>query len=374
MLSERKKKLGDISRQMDDYYREYDPEYLQYTKGRGDGLYAIGGEGKGGFGDWLVAVKENDKEKLAEFKTLQVGLGSAGGFLVPVQFQARLLAIPGENAIVRPRALVLPVEGETIQIPSLDQTGDPGVGKTNRFGGVRLHWTEEGAAKEETEPAFKLVTLKLHELSGFTYVTDRLLRANALALETFLYKLFGDAIVDETDYNYIQGNGAGVPQGIISAPCTIQPNRAGAGHIIYADVIEMYHAFLHSPRGVWLINPCCLPDMLELKNPTTNEYIWTITTSGALPTTLLNYPIIWTDKASALGVKGDIILADFSYYVIGEGNQVSVEASPHYKWIENTTTFRFHILVDGTPWLSAPLYTRGGDYQVSPFVALDVPA
>jgi len=337
------------------------------------GLY-VTSSNKGGFGLWLQAVADGDKQKLAEMgseqKLLQVGLGSAGGFTVPTGFLPQLLAIPGDAAIVRPRALVLPMEGETLQIPSLDQTADPGAGKTHRFGGVELHWTEEGAAKDETEPAFKLVTLHVHELSGFTYVTDRLLRASALALDLTLTRLFSEAIADQSDYCYIQGNGAGMPQGVISAGCTIQPARAGAGHIIYSDVMAMYHAFLHGPKGVWLINPCCIEDILTLKNPTTNDYLWMANASGDVPVRLLGYPIIWTDKASALGTKGDIILADFSRYVIGEGGSIVVDASPHYRWIQNTTTFRFHLLTDGTPWLSAPLYTRGGDYQVSPFVAL----
>lgn len=365
MLSERQEKLADIERQMNEYNRQYNPEYLAAS----NGLF-VAGSSSNGFGEWLQAVAAKDTEKAGEYKTLQVGLGTAGGFLVPVQFKPQLLAVPGESAIVRPRALVLPMENETLQIPSLDQTGDPGAGKTNRFGGVSLSWTEEGASKTETEPAFKLVSLHVHELSGFTYVTDRLLRANALALEAVLYRLFGDAIADQVDYECIQGNGAGRPQGVVSAGCTIQVARAGAGHIIYADVIGMYHAFLHGPKGVWLINPCCIEDILTLKNPTTNDYLWQANAEGAIPTRLLNYPIIWTDKASALGTKGDITVADFSYYVVGEGSQVLVEASEHYQFIKNVTTFRFHMLIDGTPWLSAPLYTRGGDYQVSPFVTL----
>ena len=324
------------------------------------------------FGDWLLAVKDDDKEALKGFKTLEVQTGASGGYTVPIAFQPQLLAIAGEVSIVRPRALVLPVPGETLDVPSLDQTGDPGAGETNRYGGVRLHWTEEGAAKTETDPAFKQLALHMHELSGFTYVTDRLLRASALALDRVLTSLFGDALADACDYAYISGDGVGKPQGIIQADCTIQPNRTGADHIVYADVIAMYHAFLHDPRGVWLINPCAIEDILVLKDGE-NHYLWMANAAGDVPARLLGYPIIWTDKVPALGTKGDITLADFSKYVLGD-SEISVEASPHYQFIKNTTTYRFHVLTDGRPQLSAPLYTRGGDYQVSPFVALDVPA
>jgi len=40
---------------------------------------------------------------------------------------------------------------------------------------------------------------------------------------------------------------------------------------------------------------------------------------------------------------------------------------------QNKTVIKAFWLVDGQPWLAGPITQEGG-YQVSPFVALDVPA
>ena len=70
---------------------------------------------------------------------------------------------------------------------------------------------------------------------------------------------------------------------------------------------------------------------------------------------------------------GDLILADWGYYLVKDGSGPFVAASEHVLFTSNKTIIKIFWNVDGAPWLQAPIAEENG-YQVSPFVALDVPA
>jgi HK97 family phage major capsid protein len=94
--------------------------------------------------------------------------GTTGGFLVPTEFMARLLALVTENSVVRPRATIIPQSGRSTQVPALDVTTVPTAGDTAFLGGVVARWTEEAATLNETEPALKQIEV----LVGFDRGVD----------------------------------------------------------------------------------------------------------------------------------------------------------------------------------------------------------
>jgi HK97 family phage major capsid protein len=87
--------------------------------------------------------------------------------------------------------------------------------------------------------------------------------------------------------------------------------------------------------------------------------------------TLLNKPIIPIEQCEAPGSLGDIILADLSKYLIGDRQMVTIDASKHYRFRYDLTSWRAVHRVDGRPWMSAPITYRDGVTTVSPFVILD---
>ncbi len=319
-------------------------------------------------------LPEDFEQKLYEEKALAEGTGAAGGFLVPVEYRPELFAKPGEAAIVRPRARVLPMGTRQLQLPSLDQTITPADAKSAYFAGILFEWIEEAEEKPEQELLFKLIDLNTHELAGWLPVSNRLIRMSAISLDVLLRDLFGRAMGDAEDWWFLNGNGVGQPQGIISAPCTIQPNRTGANAIVWADIMAMYHAFEHNPRGVWVAHVCTTQQLIGLKDGN-NNYMWMANMRDGMPQNLLGYPIIFTEKVPNLGTKGDINLCDFGYYLIGDEEGPMVESSIHERFRKNQTTYRISEMVDGQPWLSEPIELRpDGTVSISPFVSLDVPA
>lgn len=357
-----------------------------------------GGQRFGRWGEYLYEVwsaghpgiKEPRDRRLVYFKDEEVvsiekggrkdltgASGSSGGYLIPTEFQATLMSAMGESALIRPRATVIPMRRRQLQIPVLDQTSST-PGYPHWFGGLRFYWAEEGSEKTASDATFRQVDLVAHKLIGFTRASDELLDDSAISLEAFFNGPLGFAggAAWMEDYAFLRGTGGGMPLGVVNAGATIAVTRQTAGTVGYIDLANMLESFLPSGRGAWFISQSLMSDLIQMNGPSGNAvYLW----AGAfqaggianrIPGTLLGYPVIWTEKLPRAGYKGDIVLADMSYYLIGDRQATTVESTKFEKWVEDKTSWRMVHRVDGQPWLSAPLTYDDGETQVSPFVQL----
>jgi HK97 family phage major capsid protein len=360
---------------------------------------AIFGEGQTGdvnhnFGDFCLAVATGNRKRLEEeyhsYPVDEKGMrvkaalaeasGVAGGYVVPPDFYRQLLAIVAESTFIRPRAFVQPMASATLQFPYLDITTVQSAGVSPFFGGVQMFWTEEAQTRTETEPGFKMMELKAHELSGYSVSSNVLLADAAFGLEKFLFTLFGQAIAWFEEYAFLQGNGVGKPIGMLNAPATI-PTGGTSGHrdtpnqVSYNDVATMFSKLLPMSwnRAIWLFSPTVVPQLLQLKDGA-NRAIFISIDQGAVkaPTwKLLGLPAIVTEKLPALGTKGDLMLVDPALYVIGDRMQIEVAASEHVNFLRNQMTWRVVERIDGQPWLEKAITLQDGSSQVSPFVVLN---
>ena len=305
-----------------------------------------------------------------EGKDLVENTGASGGFTVAPEFRPELMFLRELQKLVRQRAMVIPMRARQLSMPVLDQTGTT-AGVSNFYGGVIPKWTEEAQYKEETQPAFRQMELIAHKLVVYTEASDELLADSAIGLEALLSRLFGEAIANEEEWTFINGTGAGQPLGVVNAGATFVQPRAVAGAIGITDIFNMLMHFI-GERPVWIAHQSTLPQILGLNGPAGNpSYVWISNAAQAAPTTLMGYPIFFTENCPTLGVQGDLILADWSKYVIGDRQATTVDASKHYRFRYDLTAWRAVHRVDGRPWLSAPLTLRDGLTQVSPFVILD---
>jgi HK97 family phage major capsid protein len=354
-------------------------------------LFGEGGQGdvNHNFGDFCLAIATGNRKRLEEeYKSFPVddkgvrvkaamaeGSGVTGGYVVPPDFYQQLLAIVAENTFIRPRAFVQPMASATLQFPYLDVTTVQSAGVSPFFGGVQMYWTEEAQTRTETEPQFKMMELKAHELSGYSVSSNVLLADAAFGLEKFLFTLFGQAIAWFEEYAFLQGNGVGKPIGMLNAGAVLTKNRDNANQVSYNDVATMFSKLLPMSwnRAIWLFSPTVVPQLLQLKDGA-NRAIFVSIDQGAVKTPvwkLLGLPAIVTEKLPALGTKGDLMLVDPALYVIGDRMQVEVAASEHVNFLKNQMTWRIVERVDGQPWLEKAITLQDGTSQVSPFVALN---
>jgi len=329
---------------------------------------------RGGFGEFLAACRYTPQD--ARLQALLPGAqrdmamlpGAAGGFLVPPQFAAMLVSITPQDAIVRPRATVIPAgtsPDAPISIPADDQSGVKGV-----YSGVEVCWTGEGGLKHETEPAVREMTLTPHEVSAYVTITDKLLH-NAPAAEQFVGMKLRGAIIAAEDTAFISGNGIGRPLGFLGHASALPVVRGGAGLIAYADIVAMYAACLRDRRTglVWIGSPTVLPQLMNMAS-VLGQLIWQPSAREGTPPTLIGIPFVENQRQPVLGTAGDLMLVNLSYYIVKDGYGLAIEASPHLLWKENKTIIRAVWNVDGQPSLTTPLLLEDGVTQQSPFVVL----
>jgi HK97 family phage major capsid protein len=332
------------------------------------------------FGDWLVHVLRHDDTYLEkEYYTTKAALaensGITGGYIVPPEFAQQLLSTAAEDTFIRSRAFVQPMASATLQFPYLDVTTVQASGTSPFFGGVILNWTEEAQTRTETEPQFKMLELKAHELSGYAVSSNILLQDASFGLERFLYTIFGKAIGWYEEFAFLQGNGVGKPLGMLNAPAALAINRNTGGTFLYADAAKMISRLLPSSqkRAIWVMHPYVIEKAVQLAD-SSGRLVWVPNIGGAqekVPGYLFNLPIFVSEKVPALGTKGDVMLLDPSLYVIGDRMQIEVAASEHVNFLKNQMTWRIVERVDGQPWLDKPITLQDAASTVSPFVVLN---
>ncbi|MBL8797846.1 MAG: phage major capsid protein [Planctomycetia bacterium] len=344
-------------------------------------LFGVNGHGdpKKNFGDWLLHVAKNDEAYLEKTygsvrhkAPLAEGSGVTGGYLVPTEFSTRLLEVAAEETFMRKRAFVQPMNSAALQLPYLDITSVPSTGTSALFGGVQLSWKPEAGTVDETEPKFKMLELKAHELSGYAVSSNVMLQDSAIGLERFLFTLFGKAIGWFEEFAFLQGNGAGKPLGVLNAPAALTVNRNAANQVKYVDVASMLSKLLPSSqrKAVWTVHPYAIAQLVQLADAGGNV-VWVPSVGGAqdrVPGTLFGLPVITTEKVPALGAKGDVMLIDPSLYVIGDRQQIEIAASEHVNFLKNQMTWRVVERVDGQPWVERPITLQDGVSTVSPFI------
>jgi len=313
------------------------------------------------------------KGGFAQKATMVENIGARGGFLVPQEFIPELYGVLAEQTVVRQRATIIPMSRRQVLIPVIDQTGTT-AGQAHWYGGMIAKWTEEATSKTQTDPTFRQATLTAHKLVLFTKASDELLEDEAVGLAAFLMGPMGftGAINWQEEFTFLQGTGVGQPQGVVGAGCTITVARAATNTVGFADLANMLEAFLATGgRGIWHMTQSLMSEMIQLAGPTGNlSYIWAPNARDGIPGSVLGMPVTWTEKLPLKGTAGDVLLANWPFYLIGDRKRTTIESSNIPSFQEDVTSWRCVHRVDGRPWLSTALTLQDGTTQISPFVIL----
>jgi HK97 family phage major capsid protein len=344
---------------------------------------AIFGDGGGGderrnFADFLLSVRTLDNRRLEDvYRSSKAALttqgGAQGGYLVPEEFLPRLLGVAAERAIARPRATVIPMGSGTLHVPALDVTAVPAAGDTAAFGGLVARWSEEAAAVNPTEPAFRQITLTARELSGYAKVSNTLVDDAGAGLEALLVALFGGAIAWHEDSAFLRGDGVGKPLGAIG-PATgaaVAVTRKTLNRFVLDDAAKMLARFMPgwSPsRACWVMHPSVYSELLLMSDAT--NLVFLPDARGQAPGQFFGLPVLTSEKLPGLGLGRDVCLVNWEQYLIGDRRQVEVAYSEHTAFTTNQAAWRFVARVDGQPWMRAPLTLSDGTSTLSPFVYL----
>src|SRR3990172_12321732 len=153
------------------------------------------------------------EEKIAKFftavvtgdnvtaKDLSEGIGADGGFIVPVEFRAVVIEKLLKEAVIRPRATVLPMSRDRLEIPK-DATG------------VKVFWKGESVPLTQSDPTWGQLVLNANKLTGLSKMSRELFADAAVGVVDYITNLYARTFASEEDKKFMTGAGTTEPKGI----------------------------------------------------------------------------------------------------------------------------------------------------------------
>ena len=140
----------------------------------------------------LTALRTNFKQIV---NVLQEGVDADGGYLVPEEYDTRLIETLTDENIIRSLATTITTSGDhKINIASTAPAAA---------------WIEEGGALSFGDATFDQILLDAHKLHVAIKVTEELLYDNAFNLEAYIIKKFGEALANAEEDAFLNGDGNG---------------------------------------------------------------------------------------------------------------------------------------------------------------------
>ena len=239
---------------------------------------------------------------------LQIGEDTEGGYLVPDEFEKKLVSALEEENVFRTLATKIQTSSGDRKIPVITQKGE-------------ACWMEEEEAYTLSDDAFGQIALSAYKVGTAIKISEELLNDSVFDLPSYIAKEFARRIGTKEEEAFLIGDGKGKPTGIFAATGGAENGATTTGAAItFDDVIELFYS-LKSPyrkKAVWILNEQTVKALRKIKDNTGN-FIWQPSVSAGLPDTILNRPYVTSVYAPtiAAGAKA-IAFGDYSYYWIAD--------------------------------------------------------
>ena len=245
---------------------------------------------------------------------LQEGNDQQGGYLVPVEYDNRLIDVLNEENIMRSLATKITTSGEhKINIAATKPAAA---------------WIEEGGALSFGDATFDQIMMDAYKLHVAIKVTEELLYDAAFNLEGYIIDNFGKALANAEEDAFLNGDGKGKPMGIFD---TKQGGQYGtttsAASIGADDIINLVYNLKRPYRknAAFITNDKTLAALRKLKD-NNGVYLWQPALTAGEPDRLFGYAIHTSQFApEATAGKAAMAFGDFSYYNIGDRGSRSMQ-------------------------------------------------
>lgn len=246
----------------------------------------------------LTALRSNFRRVS---NVLQEGVDADGGYLVPEEYDRRLIDVLNEENIMRGLATKITTSGEhKINIAATKPAAA---------------WIEEGGALTFGDATFDQTLLDAHKLHVAIKITEELLYDNAFNLESYIITEFGKALANAEEDAFLNGDGVGKPLGLFAATGGGQIQNTLTAAIKSDDILDLIYGLKRPYRknASLIINDKNLAVIRKLKDGN-QAYIWQPSYQAGEPDRLLGYAI----HTSAYVPEDAIAFGDYKYYNIGD--------------------------------------------------------
>ena len=246
----------------------------------------------------LVALRSQFKQVR---DVLQEGVDTDGGYLVPEEYDSRLIDILNEENIMRNLGHKITTSGDhKINIAATKPAAA---------------WIDEGEALTFGDATFSQTLLDAHKLHVAIKVTEELLYDNAFNLESYIITEFGKALANAEEDAFLNGDGTGKPLGLFAETGGGTLAETLTAGIKSDDMISLIYALKRPYRksASFIMNDQTLIALRKLKD-SNGAYIWQPSYQAGESDRILGYAI----HTSAYAPKVAIAFGDYSYYNIGD--------------------------------------------------------
>lgn len=239
---------------------------------------------------------------------LSEGVDANGGYLVPEEYDRRLIDVLEEENVMRTLGTKITTSGEhKINIAATKPAAA---------------WIEEGGSLSFGDATFDQIILDAHKLHVAIKVTEELLYDNAFGLENYIIAQFGKALANAEEDAFINGTGTGQPLGILAETggADVGVTTKSATAITADEVVELVYSLKRPYRknASFLLNDQTLAGCRKLKD-STGQYLWQPSLQADEPDRFLGYPVYTSPYFPVITAgKPAIAFGDFSYYNIGD--------------------------------------------------------
>ncbi|SJZ93635.1 phage major capsid protein, HK97 family [Pilibacter termitis] len=253
----------------------------------------------------LTALRSNFKQIS---NVLQEGVDTAGGYLVPEEYDSRLIQGLTEENILRQLGTKITTSGEhKINIAATTPAAS---------------WIEEGGNLSFGEATFEQILLDAHKLHVAIKITDELLYDNAFNLENYILDQFAKALANAEENAFLNGDGVGKPLGIFAptggGQVAVTTNTQSS--ITADEIINLVYALKRPYRknAVFIMNDQTIALLRKLKDGN-GAYLWQPAVQAGEPDRLFGYPVYTSPFVPTVSAGTPVIaFGDFSYYNIGD--------------------------------------------------------
>lgn len=232
---------------------------------------------------------------------LQEGVDADGGYLVPIEYDNRLIdVLDGEN-IMRNLATKITTAGQhKINIAATKPSAA---------------WIEEGGSLSFGDATFDQIYLDAYKLHVAIKVTEELLYDNAFGLENYIITQFGKALANAEEDAFLNGDGKAKPTGIFAANGGGQIAGTLTAAIKSDDLIDLVYGLKKPYRknASFIMNDATLASLRKLKD-NNGAYIWQPSYKEGEPDRVLGYAV----HTSSFAPTNAIAFGDYKYYNIGD--------------------------------------------------------
>lgn len=238
---------------------------------------------------------------------MEVGTDANGGYLVPTEYENKIIQGLRENNVMRQLCKVITTESERkIPVAASHTTAV---------------WTAENAAYTESNPSFSQISIDAFKLTDLIKVSQELLQDSAFDIAAYIAEEIAYAFGGAEEEAFCVGTGGTQPTGVFTANGGQVGVTTGSAATVTSDELITLIYSLKSPyrkNAKFLMNDTTVSLLRKLKDGN-GAYMWQPSMQAGEPDKLNGYPLYTSAYAPTITTDALAIgFGDFSHYWIAD--------------------------------------------------------